>query len=448
MIITSASFASLFHLDALAILMTSLALFIGVCVASFAYRYLQGDAHYGLFFLRLLLLMVLISIMVCADHFAILFGAWCLSNALLVRLMIHKPGWMAARASGRLAARNHGFGAMCLAASLILFYGLSGETSLQSLLHHHPRSPLIPVALLLLLLAAMAQSAIWPFHRWLISSANSPTPVSALMHAGLVNGGGFLLARFAPVYLEYPYLLTTLFAIGMVSAFLGTWWKLLQSDVKRMLACSTLGQMGFMMAQCGLGLFPAAVAHLILHGLFKAYLFLGSGSAAQEKRFAMDYPLTCKLFIYAFICGAVGSCSFAWASGQSWLAGDTTLVLMLVALLACSQCALNLLTQPARSTFFLALLGTNLFGLAYGISVYSLTLPLKAMGFMQPQALNSVYWIGMLLLLLPWLARLVWHQESRHPAWHTWQLQSYVLALNASQPDSQTITAHRNHYQY
>ena len=108
------------------------------------------------------------------------------------------------------------------------------------------------------------------------------------MHAGLINGGGFLLARFAPMLAIQPPILNLIFIAGITTALLGTLWKLMQSDVKRMLACSTMGQMGFMIAQCGLGLFPAAVAHLSWHGLFKAYLFLSTGSAAKEKRLDLD----------------------------------------------------------------------------------------------------------------------------------------------------------------
>jgi len=129
----------------------------------------------------------------------------------------------------------------------------------------------------------MTQSAIWPFHTWLISSLNSPTPVSAIMHAGLINGGGFLLTRFAGLFVQSTGMLQVIFFLGLLTALIGTLWKLMQHDIKRMLACSTMGQMGFMIAQCGLGLFPAAIAHLCWHGLFKAYLFLSSGSAAHEK---------------------------------------------------------------------------------------------------------------------------------------------------------------------
>ncbi len=137
-------------------------------------------------------MVVSVSLMVCADHLALLFFAWCTSNLLLVRLMIHKSGWEAARASGRLALNNYLVGAVCMGGAFIIFYLITGQTSIKVLNHTLVQSNLMLPALALLLIGSMTQSAIWPFHRWLISSLNSPTPVSAIMHAGLVNGGGFL----------------------------------------------------------------------------------------------------------------------------------------------------------------------------------------------------------------------------------------------------------------
>jgi len=440
---------SFFHIDALAIVMMALVIFIGMCVASFAYRYMKGDTQYRAFFVQLILLIAVVVVMVSADHLGLVFSAWCLSNILLVRLMIHKAGWKAAKASGILTARNYFLGALCVATAFTMFYWATGTTSLQVLVQQHSQSKLILPALMLLLIGAMTQSAIWPFHRWLTSSLNSPTPVSAIMHAGLVNGGGFLLTRFAPIYLEHSSLLTVIFVSGMLTALIGTLWKLMQSDVKRMLACSTVGQMGFMLAQCGLGLFPAAVAHLIWHGMFKAYLFLASGGAAQEKRFDLNnHPPKPLTFICALICGVAGSFSFALASGKSWFVGDTTLVLMLVAFLATSQFSLPMLRHKTLQRLPLALMATGLVGLIYGKSVYLITWVLKPMQLMQPQPLNGFYIISMIVLALAWLSILFIRNYGKAEALPAWILKSYVVMLNASQPHPATITAHRNDYNY
>jgi len=439
---------TLFHIDALAIVMVVMLAFIGVCVGSFAYRYMQGDTKYRAFFVQLSLLVISVTAMVSADHLAMLLGAWCLSNILLVRLMIHKASWKAARASGTLATKNYLLGAACVAAAFGILYSTTGITSIQALVHQRTEPLLMLPALILLLIGAITQSAIWPFHSWLTSSLNSPTPVSAIMHAGLVNGGGFLLTRFAPMYLSHSTLLTAIFLIGIVTALLGTLWKLMQNDVKRMLACSTMGQMGFMLAQCGLGLFPAAVAHLVWHGMFKAYLFLSSGSAAQEKRFDLAYPPNPFTFICLLICGVAGSLGFGLASGKSWFAGDTSLALMVVAFLGASQFSLSMLRIKTLQSMLLALIITGMVGVAYGGSAYLIAWAMEPMQLMQPQPLNSFHIAGIIALILAWLSILFIRNHEKKRQLPVWMLKGYVLALNASQPHPSSITAHRNHYQY
>lgn len=441
--------AVFFNFDPLAMIIVCLVAFIGLCVGSFAMRYLKGDRKYQAFFIQLALLIGSVSVMVGADNLILLFMAWCLSNVLLVMLMIHKSSWKAAKASGVLAFKNYVLGAACMGAAFALFYYVTGETSVQELVKtNHSAESLILTALSLLLIGAMTQSAIWPFYRWLISSLNSPTPVSAIMHAGLVNGGGILLTRFALLYLQHSDLLTSIFVIGMTTALLGTLWKLMQSDVKRMLACSTMAQMGFMFAQIGLGLFPAAVAHLVWHGLFKAYLFLGSGGAAQEKRFDLRYPPKPLAFMCALVCGAVGSFGFAFASGKSWTAGDTTLVLMLVSFLSASQFALSILSGKTLKNLIPAFIFTTLFGLLYGGSVLLITWVMEPMQLMQPQPLNGFHMAGIFALILTWLTTLfssLYKKTSKLPAW---MLKGYVAALNASQPAPSTVTSYRNQYTY
>jgi NAD(P)H-quinone oxidoreductase subunit 5 len=439
---------SLFHLDALAIIVIALVAFIGMCVGSFAYRYMRGDSRYRLFLMQLSLLIISVLIMVSANHLLVLFSAWCVSNILLILLMIHKSNWQAAKASGILAAKYYLLSAACIAAAFAIFYYENNQTSIKTLNQQHTQSIFMIIALGLLLIGAMIQSAIFPFHRWLTSSLNSPTPVSAIMHAGLINGGGFILARFAPLYLEHPNLLTIVFVIGISTALIGTLWKLIQTDIKRMLACSTMAQMGFMLAQCGLGLFPAAVAHLVWHGMFKAYLFLASGSAAQEKRFNLDYPPNPFLFISALFCGLLGSFGFAFASGKSWLATDTTLVLMIVSFISAAQFSLPMLGNKTLKNLPFSLIATTFAGLVYGTSVRLFVWAMEPMQVMQPQVLNGYHIASIIAITLAWLSILFIGNSERKYKPPTWLLKGYVTALNASQPDPSTVTAHRNQYKY
>ncbi len=441
-------FDGLFYVDALALTMICLLGFVTLVVASFSQRYLAGDNGQKAFFTRLFTLMLTISVMVTADHIFLLFIGWAGSNLVLARLMLHKSGWKAAMASSRLALINTAFGVTFLGAALLLLYRATGQTSISLMLETSIDTPYALLAGGLLILAAMSQSALWPFHRWLVSSLNSPSPVSAVMHAGLVNGGGFLLARFAPLLLEHVLLLTILVIVGIVTALLGTLWKLLQSDIKRMLACSTMGQMGFMIVQCGLGLFPAAVAHLCWHGLFKAYLFLASGAVAQEKRLDLGHSPSAVQFTLALICGAAGAYAFAFISGKPFLAQDTTVFLVIIAWMASAQFSLPVVQQQRVMAIPMALIMTTVMGGLYGLSVQLMNVVLAPLNISQPQPLNVVHIIALTGLIVCWLCMLFTRHRTFSDAIRTWQHKGYVTMLNASQPHPDTITAHHNHYQY
>ena len=137
---------------------------------------------------------------------------------------------------------------------------------------------------LLVALAAFARSAQFPLHTWLPYTMEGPTPVSALMHAGIVNAGGFLINRFAPLFVHTSVVLHVIFAVGLVTAVLGSILMLTQNDIKKALGYSTMGQMGFMFVECGVGAFSLAIYHLIAHGMFKGTLFLGAGSVIGNAR--------------------------------------------------------------------------------------------------------------------------------------------------------------------
>jgi NADH-quinone oxidoreductase subunit L len=141
---------------------------------------------------------------------------------------------------------------------------------------------------LLIFIGAMSKSAQVPLHMWLPDSLYAPTTIHALLHAGIINSGGFLLSRLAPLYSLSPATLHAVFAVGLLTALLGASMMLTQNDIKKTLGYSTIGQMGYMIMECGLGAFGLAVFHLIAHGLFKATIFLNCGNvihlARQEPR--------------------------------------------------------------------------------------------------------------------------------------------------------------------
>jgi len=138
------------------------------------------------------------------------------------------------------------------------------------------------VIALLLVLSMSIKSALFPFHRWLLATLEAPTPLSGLLHAGVVNVSAILAARLWPVLQESSFVLIVWGMLASASAVAGTLIMSAQSDVKRKLVFSTVGQMGFMCLQCASGAIPAAVFHLVAHGLFKCHMFLQSGSAVSE----------------------------------------------------------------------------------------------------------------------------------------------------------------------
>ena len=159
------------------------------------------------------------------------------------------------------------------------------------------------------MLAAVLKSAQFPFHGWLPDTMETPTPVSALMHAGIINAGGFLIIRFSPLMAKAPHALELLAAVGGFTALFGSLVMITQTSVKRTLAFSTVAQMGFMMLQCGLGAFALALLHIAAHSLYKAHAFLSSGSVIAGARAAGSPPARC----YRGIPGALAAFAVAGA---------------------------------------------------------------------------------------------------------------------------------------
>ena len=438
----------LFRADSLTFVMAGLILFVVANVLGYSRRYLAGDQHQRSHQIGVLVLGASVMMMAFADHLLIFLIAWMVSNLLLVRLMIHKGQWIAARNSGYLAFKVFAFGGLALGVGFFLLATSAGTASIAGIVQSPGDQTLIPFAgLLLVAIAAVTQSAAWPFHRWLMSSLNSPTPVSALMHAGLINGGGFLLARFAPLYISQPILLHGLFLVGLVTAVVGTFWKLLQTDVKRMLACSTMGQMGFMLMQCGMGLFAPAISHLCWHGLFKACLFLNAGSVVREKRTGVT-PITSSPLrvVIALVAGSCGCWMFALASGLELSYADTTCLMPVLAFIASTQLALGILEGRLTTVrILISLLAAVGAGGLYGLSIRAIDTTLVSLDVMHPQPMDPLYFTGIGFIVVIWIA-MTFRLSSNLRTTNAWK-RIYMAALNSSQPHPGTITATRTTYQ-
>ena len=273
--------------------------------------------------------------------------------------MIHKQAWGAAKEAGGMALGYFSLGAVALLSFAGICYYSLGTLSITEIVQNLGALPknLSILAFVSLLVAALAQCSQIPFHKWLLSSMNSPTPVSALMHAGLVNGGGFLLVRFHTLITSEPSFMVTIFFAGIISAFIASLWSFTQNTVKAKLVCSTISQMGFMIAQIGLGLFGAAISHLCMHGFFKAFHFLAAGSTLT-KEYVKKVPLSLpsKLFRFAFSL-AVAYFALQIFISQSHIAFEwfsSSSILLLFVFMSLAQVAYTV-SQHLRSSFVFAI---------------------------------------------------------------------------------------------
>lgn len=427
----------LFLFDGLTATMWVAVSFFSGIVHSYALRYMAGYKRLNSFIAFCFGFTLAVMVLTVANH-VVLFGlSWCAMGLIMARLIGHVPGWGEAKSSGKNALYYFTGSSILLASALALLAYQTGEISISRIVSDpallSKETGFLVAALLLL--TAMIQSAIYPFHGWLMSSMTAPTPASALMHAGFVNAAGLLLTRFSPVLYEADFL-WVIVLVGGIGALMGEFWKLVQTNIKRKLACSTVAQMGFMLLQCGLGFFPAAITHLVLHGFYKAYLFLSSGSAIAHNAPVKRKESETKLWQLPLILlsGLVGGILFSFLTGKG-LALNSGLLLTFVVVLTIMLGTQDMLRQSTLSGLFrvfafpLVLFpAIGVYALIYnGISYLMQDLPLAQ----APTDLSAVHGLVALVYLLAFLAvETEWYKKSKR---------LYVALLNVSQPKANTV---------
>ena len=279
------------YYDALSAIMFVLVAFLGAIVTRYAHRYLQGDPEQGHFLKWLCITIGAVLTLLVSGNLALFTAAWIATSMGLHQLLTfysHRPAALIAARKKFVISR---LGDLCLLAALALTYRAFGTWEFHELfasaeaMHAAGRiPPLVTPICLLFAGAAMLKSAQFPFHSWLPDTMETPTPVSALMHAGIINSGGFLIVRLSPLVSLSPLALNTLALVGAFTAVFASLVMMTQASIKRMLAFSTVAQMGFMLLQCGMGAYSVAVLHIVAHSLYKAYAFLSSGSVVAISR--------------------------------------------------------------------------------------------------------------------------------------------------------------------
>ena len=273
------------HFNNLTWLLALFVLTVGLIVQRYSVHYLLGDHHYRKYFALLTITTTADALTWLSDDLRLLLVCWGVTLLGLTLLIGLKKEWQVARIASLSMGRMFAISWIILLFVIIWITQATGHWQLSLVLSQGSLSQLDTwektTINLLLILSILIPAAQWPFQRWLLDSAVAPTPISAVMHAGIVNAGGMMLTRFAPFF-NGDFAQIVLLVMSSLSVLIGTGIMLVQVDYKRQLVGSTIAQMGFMLIQCALGAYLAAIIHAVLHGLFKSTLFLQAGSAVHH----------------------------------------------------------------------------------------------------------------------------------------------------------------------
>jgi NADH-quinone oxidoreductase subunit L len=348
-----------FHFDRLAAVMMVVISGIGTLIYLYSIRYMRQESGRARYHTLLALTIATLLCMVSSANLVMLFLFWQLLSWLLSFLAYNYAHAPTARGAFRTFAILR-LGDVAFLAGIVLAYGVYGTLDIQQLVARAaqtqvafsfwPGGPGMQAATavtLLIFIGAMSKSAQIPLHMWLPDSLYAPTPVHALLHAGIINAGGFLLNRLAPLYGLSPSTLHTVLAVGLLTALLGAGMMLVQNDIKKMLGYSTIGQMGYMIMECGLGAFGLAIFHLVAHGLFKATIFLNCGNVIHLARQEPRAPARHAVAAATPAPPSIDDDESRPFSTVTWLTGFvTTLILPLIILLS----AHGALSLPMRDS--------------------------------------------------------------------------------------------------
>ena len=291
--ITVANTSAIMLFDPLSTLLGAIILGISLIVHLYSVRYMADEDAYGQFFVLLDLMTSALLFMVIAGDLITLVIAWYLVGVLLYFLLGQDTRSETAYRFSFWTLITYRIGDFPLIIAAALLYNAYDTWSLTTIFdeimanpnaHEFMGLPLTEVVAALVGIAAFARSAQFLLHTWLPYTMDGPTPVSALMHAGIVNAGGFLINRFAPVFIHSGDVLNWIFIVGLITAIFGSLLMLTQNDIKKALGYSTMGQMGFMIMECGIGAFSLAIYHMFAHGVFKGTMFLSAGSVINDAR--------------------------------------------------------------------------------------------------------------------------------------------------------------------
>lgn len=274
--------------------MAGLLALLGWAIVRYSRTYLRGEPGQARYLSALMLTLTAVGIVVLSHDLAAILLAWSSSSLALHRLLTFYPE----RPRALLAAHKKfivsRLAELCIAGALALLYVAGHALSLEAVnalaRDAGANGWMVGTAMVLIATAVVLKAAQLPFHGWLIQVMEAPTPVSALLHAGVVNIGGFILIRLAPLLHASFAAQALLVGTGTLTASIAGLAMMTRVDIKSRLAWSTCSQMGFMLLECGLGLLPLAFLHLVAHSFYKAYGFLSTGETVRRNARARLAP--------------------------------------------------------------------------------------------------------------------------------------------------------------
>ena len=291
--IFGSSFYSL-YITPLSIILIFFVSAVSLVIHLYSVRYMYDEEGYGRYFILLDLMIAVIFGLAIANNIVIIAAFWHMMGIILYFLLVQNFRKKQTYRYAFYTFFTHLLADIPFLIAVYLIYNnyntldlklfLDMMSNTKQLYFMSTKISISSVIALFIMLSAIIKSAQFPFHMWLPFTLEGPNPVSALMHAGIVNAGAFIANRFAPVFLHGTIALHVALILGFITAILGSALMLMQNDIKKALAYSTVGQMGYMMLEIGSGAFGLAIYHMMVHGIFKASLFLGSGGIIHEAR--------------------------------------------------------------------------------------------------------------------------------------------------------------------
>ncbi len=267
--------------------LTVLVQFLGTVIGMFSCRYLQGESGQARYIAAFSGVLAAVHILLLADHWLLLIVSWAMIGLILQQLLCFYPERPFAMLAAHKKFIADRLADVLLIIAAILAWQETGSGSLSALyayVSHSGMSLPLHISAVCMVLAVIMRTALFPVHGWLIQVMEAPTPVSALLHAGVVNLAGFVLIRFSPLLEAADFARWLLVIFGLITSMLAGLVMLTRVSIKVRLAWSTVAQMGFMLLECGLGLYTLAMMHLLGHSLYKAHTFLSASSIVQQNK--------------------------------------------------------------------------------------------------------------------------------------------------------------------